>query len=59
MLAELKKGDKIMTIGGLIARVVSVEGDEVVLKVDESANVKAVYSKKSIQDVINGDEKIK
>jgi preprotein translocase subunit YajC len=57
MLSEMKKGDRVMTIGGLIARVVSIEGDEVVLKVDESANVKATYSKKAIQEVLNPDEK--
>jgi preprotein translocase subunit YajC len=59
MLSELKKGDKVMTTGGLIARVVAVDGDEVTLKIDESANVKATYSKSSIHVVINGDEKVK
>jgi preprotein translocase subunit YajC len=57
MISELKKGDRVMTIGGMIARVVSIEGDEVVLKVDESANVKATYSKKAIQEVLDRDEK--
>src|SRR4051812_47620682 len=56
MIAELKKGDRIMTIGGMLARVVSVDGDEVVLKIDESANVKAVYRKSSIQEVITDKE---
>jgi preprotein translocase subunit YajC len=57
MINELKKGDRVMTIGGMIARVVSIEGDEVVLKIDESANVKATYSKKSIQEVLDRDDK--
>jgi preprotein translocase subunit YajC len=57
MINEMKKGDRVMTIGGMIARVVSIEGDEVVLKIDESANVKATYSKKSIQEVLDRDEK--
>jgi len=57
MINELKKGDRVMTIGGMIARVVSIDGDEVVLKIDESANVKATYSKKSIQEVLDRDEK--
>jgi preprotein translocase subunit YajC len=57
MISEMKKGDRVMTIGGLIARVVSVEGDEVVLKIDESANVKATYSKKAIQEMLDRDEK--
>ena len=29
------------------------DGDEVVLKIDESANVKATYSKKAIQEVLD------
>jgi preprotein translocase subunit YajC len=57
MINEMRKGDRVMTIGGLIARVVSIEADEVVLKIDESANVKATYSKKSIQEVLDRDEK--
>lgn len=57
LLAELKKGDRVMTIGGLIGRVVSIDGDEVVLKVDESANVKETYRKSAIQEVLVADEK--
>jgi len=55
-LADLKKGDRVMTIGGMIANVVSVDGDEVVLKIDESTNTKARYRKSAIQEII-GDEK--
>lgn len=57
MIKELKKGDKVMTIGGMIARVVSIDGEEVVLKVDESANVKETYRKSAIQEVIDRDDK--
>jgi preprotein translocase subunit YajC len=57
LISELKKGDRVMTIGGMMARVVSIEGDEVVLKVDESANVKATYRKSAIQEVLTGDDK--
>lgn len=57
MIATLKKGDRVMTIGGMLASVVSVEGEEVVLKIDESANVKARYRKSSIQEVVDRDDK--
>jgi preprotein translocase subunit YajC len=57
MIAEMKKGDRVMTIGGLVARVVSIDGEEVVLKIDESANVKATYTKSSIQRVLGNEEK--
>jgi preprotein translocase subunit YajC len=61
LLSEMKKGDKVQTIGGLVASVVSIDNDEVVLKVDESANVKAVYKKSAILNVITpaGDKKSK
>jgi preprotein translocase subunit YajC len=56
LIAELKKGDRVMTIGGMMARVVSIDGDEVVLKIDESANVKATYRKSAIQEVIDREK---
>jgi preprotein translocase subunit YajC len=56
LISELKKGDRVMTIGGMLARVVSIDGDEVVLKVDESANVKATYRKSAIQEVIDREK---
>ncbi len=52
MIAALKKGDRVVTMGGLIASVVDVRDTEVVLKVDESANVKERYTKSAIVSVI-------
>jgi preprotein translocase subunit YajC len=40
MLAELKKGDKITTIGGVVGTVVEVREDEVTIKVDDSTRMK-------------------
>ena len=57
LLTDLKKGDRVMTIGGMIAKVVNIDGDDVVLKIDEAANVKATYRKTAIQEVIDRDEK--
>ena len=57
LISELKKNDRVMTIGGMIAKVVSIDGDEVVLKIDEAANVKATYRKSAIQEVIADDKK--
>ena len=59
MLLAMKKGDEVMTIGGMVARVVSIDDDEVVLKVDESANVKARYKKSAIQQVLTAEDKAK
>ena len=38
--------------GGLVARIVSIDNDEVVLKIDESSNTKSVYKKAAIASVI-------
>ena len=59
MLSAMKKGDEVMTIGGMVARIVSIDDDEVVLKIDESANVKARYKKSAIQQVLTAEDKAK
>jgi preprotein translocase subunit YajC len=51
MLATLKKGDKITTIGGIVGTVIEVKSDEVVVKVDESANVRMKFARWAIRGV--------
>lgn len=60
MLSELKKGDRIMTIGGLKGSVVEIreQDDEVVIKIDESSNVKARFVRSAIQKVIDTETKV-
>ncbi len=57
MLAAIKKNDRVMTIGGIIGSVVSTTDHEVVLKVDESANVKITVIRSAIQKVLSEGEK--
>ena len=59
MLSSLKKNDSVRTSGGIYGRVVSVETDRdlVVLKVDESNNVRLRVARSSIADVIGEKEK--
>ena len=52
MLSELKRGDRVVTTGGMLASVIDVRDSEVVLKVDESANVKARFTRAAIAAVI-------
>lgn len=59
MLNNIKKNDRVMTIGGIIGSVVSVKDNEVVLKVDEGTNTRMTFTKKSIQQVGTGDEELK
>ena len=57
MLAGIQKNDRVMTIGGIIGSVVSTNETEVVLKIDESANVKITVTRGAIQRVLAEGEK--
>jgi len=54
MLANLRKGDKVMTIGGIIGTIVAVRDDEVVVKVDEANNVKVTFVRSAVDKVLSG-----
>ena len=49
MISELKKGDKIVTTGGIIAHIQSIEDKSVLAEVD--SGVKVRFTKASIVDV--------
>ena len=52
MLNSLKKNDRVQTIGGILGTVVDVRGNEVVLKVDETNNVKMRFNRTAIKEVV-------
>ena len=52
MLAALKKNDKVMTNGGIIGVVVSLQDNEVVLKVDEKVGVRMTFARSAIAHVL-------
>jgi len=56
MLEALKKGDRIVTRGGLIGRVVELRDKEIVIKIDETNNTKA-HVRRSFVLAVLGDEK--
>ena len=57
MLANLKKNDRIVTIGGIYGKVVNVQkdSDEVVINVDENTNTKLRISRGSIGRVLTDE----
>ncbi len=56
MISAVKKGDKVVTIGGIRGTVTSVKEDTVVVKVDDNAKIE--FSKGAISSVIiKKDEK--
>lgn len=51
MLAALRKGDKITTIGGVVGTVMEVRDSDVTVKVDESGNVRMKFARWAIRGV--------
>jgi len=56
MLKQLKKHDKVVTIGGMIGTVMEVRDDEVIVKIDDSSNTRVKFIRGSIQRVVNPAE---
>ena len=53
MIASMKKGDKVVTIGGIHGTIVTVKDKTVVVKVDDSARIE--FSKEAISSVVSKD----
>lgn len=56
MLSEIRKGDKVVTIGGIHGLVHAVKDSTVVLKVDDAARLE--FSKSAIATVLNKGEAV-
>ena len=57
MLSKIQKNDHVITSSGLHGIVSSVNGEEVVLKVDESKDVKMRFSRSAIAQVMAEEPK--
>lgn len=57
LLSQLTRGQKVQTIGGIIATVVEANESTVLLKVDETNNTKVRFSRSAIHRVITDDDK--
>lgn len=55
MLRSLKRNDRVQTIGGILGTISEVRGNEVILKVDESSNVKIRFHIGAIKEVLADD----
>ncbi len=53
MIAAMKKGDRVVTIGGIHGTIVTVKDKTVVIKVDDSARIE--FSKEAISSVVSKD----
>ena len=59
LFTKLKKNDEVLTSSGLIGIVAMIKDDEVVLKVDESSNVRLRVLKSTIAQIRNPKEAAK
>ena len=56
MISQLKRGDRVQTIGGIIGNVVEVRDSEVLLKVDETSNTKIRFTRSAIHRVLEEEK---
>jgi preprotein translocase subunit YajC len=56
LLSQIKRGERVQTIGGIIGKVVDTEDTKILVKVDESSNTKIWFSRDAIFKVL-GEEK--
>ncbi|MGE0480832.1 MAG: preprotein translocase subunit YajC [Phycisphaerae bacterium] len=52
MLSSIKRADRVQTIGGIYGTVVDVRDSEVVLKIDETSNVKVRVNRQAIKEIL-------
>ena len=52
LLGNIKKHDKVLTVGGIMGSVVELKDDSVVLKVDETSNTRITFAKSAISQVM-------
>ena len=56
MLKQLKRGDRIQTIGGILGTVLRTEENRVEVKVDEANNTKMWFTRSAIHQVIEEEK---
>ncbi len=56
MIANLKKGDKVTSIGGIIGTIIEVREDEITVKVDETNNVRMRFVRSAIRGLGKQDK---
>ena len=56
MLNQLKRGDRIQTIGGVLGTVIEAREGDVLVKVDESSNTKIRFVRSAIHRVVEEEK---
>jgi preprotein translocase subunit YajC len=56
MLSQLKRGDRVQTIGGILGTVIEARESDVLVKVDESSNTKIRFTRNAIHRVVEEEK---
>jgi preprotein translocase YajC subunit len=56
MIDQLKRGDRVQTIGGILGTVIEARENEVLIKVDESSNTKIRFARSAIHRVLDEEK---
>ena len=56
MLSSLRKNDKILTTGGIYGIVMNVKDDEVVVRIDDSANIRVRVARSAVSEITSRDD---
>ena len=56
MLKNMKRGDRVQTIGGVLGTIVETRENEIVVKVDEGNNTKIKFLRSAIHKVVAEDK---
>ena len=59
LVTSMKKNDEVLTASGIIGIIAQVKDDEVILKVDESSNVRLRVLKSAIVRIVKPKEPVK
>ncbi|MCC7192504.1 MAG: preprotein translocase subunit YajC [Phycisphaeraceae bacterium] len=52
LLSALKKGDKVLTVGGMIGTIIELNENEVILRLDDNTNARGRFTRMAVQQVI-------
>ncbi len=55
-LKEMKRGDRVQTIGGILGTIVEARDTDVVVKVDEGNNTKIKFARSAIHRILEEDK---
>ena len=55
-LGQMKRGDRVMTAGGMYGKIVEVRDNKVLVKVDENSNTKIWFSREAIRTVFTEEK---